>query len=230
MSDKAYISEVFCSLQGEGIYLGEKQIFCRFAGCNLNCSYCDTPQAKKIGQKILLNEILDKIFRLQKFYSCKNISLTGGEPLLQVGFLKNLLTQLKKKKFIVYLETNGVLPDNLKKIIDFCDIIAMDIKLPSDSGKSFWEEHRDFLQIGKEKNIFVKAIISEKTREEELLQAAIMVRKISKRIPFVLQPASQKNKIDRLNIKKAESFFYTVKKILPNLFLIPQYHKIWGLR
>ncbi len=65
---KAKISEIFCSIQGEGLYLGQKQIFVRFAGCNLDCDYCDESKAKD-GEKFSLQspeEVVEKIKLFKK--------------------------------------------------------------------------------------------------------------------------------------------------------------------
>lgn len=147
----AQLSEVFSSLQGEGLYVGERQIFIRFAGCNLSCVYCDTPQALVItptfkfeptpgshkhetkNNPVSVEQLTELVSSLDKPAGViHSVSLTGGEPLLQVDFLKAFLPELKKKvKLPIYLETNGVLPDHLNEVIDLIDITAMDMKLPS---------------------------------------------------------------------------------------------------
>ena len=84
---KGKIAEVFDSIQGEGLYLGEKQIFVRFFNCNLSCTYCDTKLNRfmEYEPKELFEEI--KLYR-DKYHS---ISFTGGEPLLYADFLKDIL-------------------------------------------------------------------------------------------------------------------------------------------
>ena len=86
---KAPIIEVFSSIQGEGLYIGKRQIFVRFAGCNLNCKYCDTSNSKMVfsGKEMSVTELHDKINNLitPDFHS---ISFTGGAPLLQADFIK----------------------------------------------------------------------------------------------------------------------------------------------
>lgn len=63
---KAYVSEVFSSIQGEGKLLGRRQIFVRFSGCNLNCNYCDTPLSRNL---LYGNEIFtDELYREIKIY------------------------------------------------------------------------------------------------------------------------------------------------------------------
>ena len=87
------VSEVFKSIQGEGLYQGVDQVFVRFFGCNLKCNFCDTEldYYKKKTTSELFNEI-------NSFGDCHSLSITGGEPLLQIDFLKDLLKFLKKRK------------------------------------------------------------------------------------------------------------------------------------
>jgi len=148
---KAKISEVFKSIQGEGLYQGKDQLFVRFFGCNLDCSFCDTKLSSY--KQLSLDELLGQIATFSDYHS---LSLTGGEPLLQIDFLKELVEQLKKDGKIVYLETNGSLYQNLTRVIDNIDIIAMDFKLSSSTGmKDFWFEHREFLKVAKTREVFV---------------------------------------------------------------------------
>ena len=113
----AFIKEIFQSIQGEALYIGEKQIFIRFCGCNLSCKYCDTDFKKDEEVKIfgldkqLSNPVsAEKLLEIIKNYDAKTISLTGGEPLLQTDFLREFLPLTNKK---IYLETNGTLPEKL---------------------------------------------------------------------------------------------------------------------
>ena len=92
---KTYINEIFSSIQGEGPVVGYKQLFIRFCKCNLKCNYCDTEY--KIGSEYTSQELLKKIsteFDLKTFHS---ISLTGGEPLIEVEFLKDFLPLVKNQ-------------------------------------------------------------------------------------------------------------------------------------
>ena len=106
MVNKAKIAEIFTSIQGEGPYIGVKQLFIRFCGCNLNCNYCDT---STIPNETYLEFTPDELkknledFNLRTIHS---ISLTGGEPLIWAGFFVKFLPMLKNK---IYLETNSTL-------------------------------------------------------------------------------------------------------------------------
>ena len=81
----AKIKEIFSSIQGEGPLVGYKQLFIRFCGCNLNCNYCDTDFELNFSKDFSAEEILEVI---NKNTDCHSVSLTGGEPLLQVDFIK----------------------------------------------------------------------------------------------------------------------------------------------
>lgn len=135
---KAPIIEIFSSFQGEGPYVGQRQIFVRFAGCNLDCNYCDTNKSKseKSGKNMTVQEVADKINSL-KTPDCKVVSFTGGEPSLYPEFISEVS---KKIDLNVLLETNGTLPDNIISIENL-DIVSLDIKLP----EHFKEYNKDIL-------------------------------------------------------------------------------------
>src|SRR3990167_6666766 len=104
----AAVSEIFSSLQGEGTHLGERHLFLRFEACNIHCEYCD--ELGKPGSDFDLNTVVEKLIEADReFGPHAYISLTGGEPLLYVSFLKELMPRLKEHGFKLYLETNGIL-------------------------------------------------------------------------------------------------------------------------
>lgn len=217
---KAKIREIFYSLQGEGIYIGYPQIFLRFQGCNLEgCRFCDTPDSSY--KEYTVEELFRKIISTDKpFHS---IAITGGEPLLQVDFLKEFLAHYKKD-FKFYLETNGTLPQNLEQIIDYVDIIAMDVKLPSATGlMPFWEEHRNFLRIAWNSNVFVKAVVSKNTNFDDIATACDIIISIDPYIPLILQPES--SELDEELIDKLQEFQKKALNFLLHVRIIPQIHK-----
>ena len=119
------INEIFFSIQGEGKWIGKPNIFIRVTGCNLRCNYCDTTYAYVNGNEMNLSEIIANISK----YPCKNVCITGGEPLLQ-NEIQDLIKQLFKKGYSLILETNGSLPIN--EIVGNDQlVISMDIKCPS---------------------------------------------------------------------------------------------------
>ncbi|MCM8823838.1 MAG: 7-carboxy-7-deazaguanine synthase QueE [Candidatus Omnitrophica bacterium] len=220
---KGRISEIFKSIQGEGPYLGISQVFVRFYGCNLDCTYCDTRQI--YFKEMSVEEVKSNVYNYQDYHS---ISITGGEPLLQVDFLMELLPQFKQDKKLIYLETNGVLYQNLKKIISWVDIIAMDFKLPSSCGsQNLFIQHRYFLEEALKRETFIKVVITPSTNEEELVEVFSIARSIRPEIIFVLQPQHPYEEA----LKERIGYFSDLGRIyLPNIRVIPQMHKILGVR
>jgi organic radical activating enzyme len=227
---KAEITEIFSSIQGEGIFLGAKQIFIRFKKCNLNCLFCDEPRnldVKEYGSLELVKEV--KAIEASKGPH-HSVSLTGGEPLLYWDFLKAFLKVLKNNRnFKSYLETNGTLPHELENIIDLVDIVAMDFKLPSSTGeRAYWHEHADFLKIASKKKVFVKAVVTSATDKEDIEKAIQLIKRSCKDIPFILQPASPVKPGDRhVDHEKLMGFLEIGSRSdVNNMRVIPQIHKI----
>jgi organic radical activating enzyme len=223
---KAKITEIFHSLQGEGIYLGDPTTFVRLVSCNLDCYYCDTPQAKDDGKAIEMDasDVLAKINAITQ--SGQFVSFTGGEPLLQTEFISAITPTLKEKKFRTYLETNGTLPRELASIISGIDIISMDIKPPSACGKDLWGEQKRFLETAQTK-VFVKMVICDNTVPAEVERAARMISEINKDIILVLQPAEGKSAPDMQTVRRYQAL---AGEMLSQVSIIRQMHKIWQIR
>ncbi len=226
---KAKISEIFLSIQGEGLYVGVPQLFIRFYGCNLSCIFCDTnfDSYKTFTPDRLMGEMPES---KGPYHS---ISITGGEPLLQADFIMDFLDKYKKSyKKLVYLETNGTLYRELSKVIDYMDIIAMDFKLPSSTRRaSFWKEHEEFLKIAKKKKTFAKAVITRNTSSGDILRMVEIVQKISGDIPIVLQPVTASIGTEKPSAENLEHFRDILKGSTGRpAEVIPQIHKILGIR
>ena len=73
------INEIFFSIQGESVHAGRPCVFLRLTGCNLRCSYCDTPYAYDEGRPLAVSDIIKRL----SAYSCRLVEITGGEPLLR---------------------------------------------------------------------------------------------------------------------------------------------------
>lgn len=99
------IASIFASIQGEGTAAGLPCSFVRLAGCNLDCTWCDTRWARQGGSPLSLDEVLDRVSALR----CHLVTVTGGEPLAQPACL-DLLRGLVRRGHRVILETNGSLP------------------------------------------------------------------------------------------------------------------------
>lgn len=107
------ISEIFLSIEGEGIRTGQTSQFIRFHGCSLNCSYCDSKYACKGSDytEMTADEIWDA---LSNYDPCPRVTVTGGEPLLRQEQI-DLIAELSRY-YIVNVETNGHVP--IKPLLD----------------------------------------------------------------------------------------------------------------
>ncbi|MFH1406857.1 MAG: 7-carboxy-7-deazaguanine synthase QueE [Candidatus Omnitrophota bacterium] len=228
---RAKIQEIFSSVQGEGPYLGVAQIFIRFADCNLNCKYCDTPKTGYI-QELEPAELLEGVLILEnQFGPHHSVSLTGGEPLLHHEFLKEFLPLLKNKELKTYLETNGTLFEEMAHVVDSTDIISMDMKLPSSTGEnSRWQEHEAFLKTVRGKEVFVKTVITNETSENDFICALDLLKAHNAEIQLVIQPATSNGKSHSLDTDKLYKWHMLAKKYLTNVRTIPQMHKLLGVR
>ncbi len=117
------INEIFYSIQGESTLVGLPTIFVRTSGCHLRCHYCDTKYAYYEGRQMTVDEILRAIGA----FPCRQVCLTGGEPLLQKESLL-LLSRLCNENYRVSLETSG---DISCRQVDCRVRCIIDIKTPS---------------------------------------------------------------------------------------------------
>lgn len=223
MNNKAYIKEIFDSIQGEGVYIGYKQLFIRFSCCNLKCVYCDTDFSTNL-KAYTAQELEDEVSKYKNIHS---VSLTGGEPLLNVQFLKEFLPLISHK---IYLETNGTLYENLQEIIEYTDIISMDIKLNSSSQNGdLFNLHKKFIEVAQKnkKEIFVKVVFDEKITKEEINKTIETVEQFN--IPLILQPKSDGEKLN-LSTDIINEIFNLFNEKYSNVRLIPQVHKFLNVR
>jgi 7-carboxy-7-deazaguanine synthase len=239
--------EIFSSIQGEGKLVGLRQAFLRFHGCSLNCDYCDsrathtnsapeycqteqTPgrqDFKQISNPIPLEYIKSV---LSKWVSLlpnahHSISLTGGEPLLHYESLLGYLPELRKI-LPLYLETNGIHHHELSKCIEFLDYISMDFKLPSTTKSiEYWEEHRKFLEVAAETDVYVKVVVSSKSTVSEIRKACEVIVSVNKNIPLILQPLTSTD--DEINSSSRLLFELqeTASIYLSEVRIIPQTHR-----
>jgi 7-carboxy-7-deazaguanine synthase len=205
------VSEIFYSIEGEGIQIGRPEIFVRLTGCNLECSWCDTRYAWQSGKEMDIREIVRTI----KKYPCKNVSITGGEPLCQSKEVFELVKQLKNLAYWIQINTNGTLFD--KQIFNLVDFISMDCKCPSSGMKS------DQSVLGKTRDAYdnkvqFKFVVSDRT---DYMHAKNIIRCINP-LHAVIQP-------EWAHRKFAKHLAELIKNDGLNSRIIFQQHKlIWG--
>ena len=228
---RAKILELFRSLQGEGPYAGLPQVFVRFFECHMHCVWCDTPDSIGDGKREYTEFTLPQLIKAVRPLAegCHSVSFTGGEPLLQADFIKELIPHLKRMGLKVYLETSGVLYKELRKIVDDVDIVSMDFKLPSSTRcRPFWKEHEEFLKIARKCDCFVKSVITADTSREDVRRSIELIKKIDPEMILILQP--NYFEMDNGVIAKCREFQIDCLKHIPNVRILPQLHKFMRLR
>ena len=251
-TNQAQLVEVFSAIQGEGLNVGSRQIFIRFAICDLRCRFCDsTPtwHAHKTCQierspglrnfethanPVPLTTLQNWIERQNYPGLHDSISLTGGEPLLQAPFLREFLPQVRQYTGLpIYLETGGHRPDDLSIVLPYLNTVGMDLKLPSVSGEILWNLHAEFLRrcydAGTE--VFCKLIISSQTDLAELEQAAQLVAAVGPEIPVFLQPVTPLHPAGPIfapTPAQVLTWQALMKRFLKSVRVVPQTHKAIG--
>ena len=128
------VVEIFSSINGEGTRAGQLAVFVRMQGCNLNCTYCDTKWANEADAKFHWTST-EEILELLRSMEIKNVTITGGEPLLQIDFLIELVRKAKEMGIHTTLDTSGN-PYTEKEpfyskwleLMKYTDLILLDIK------------------------------------------------------------------------------------------------------
>jgi organic radical activating enzyme len=207
----AYLDEVFLSVQGEGPWVGVRQVFVRLSGCDLDCRYCDSDRARRhaaageikdsdgsrtgsvLSNPVDAEDLTEVVTGLTGGYPIHSVAVTGGEPLLQHGFLKGWLPAIRGRGYAIYLETAGHLPERLATVCQFLDYCALDIKLPSATGQpAVHDRHEQSLRVCAEGSVAtcVKLVVSAETEAHEVEECAGMVGDIMPAAVVVIQPVT----------------------------------------
>jgi len=202
---RGYVSEVFCSIQGEGLYVGERQVFIRTAGCSATCYWCDTVSSKTETRECVIHG-KDRFARenplsvsetigvtrgvIDDNMPVRTVSITGGEPLEQGDFVAGVAAGLRGEGLRIYLETSGLEPDSLERVVGSVDLVAMDIKVPSATGRTRWDDHAAFLDRLSGVEAFAKLVLDFSTPPGEVEQAVDLIARHDDTMSLVLQPES----------------------------------------
>lgn len=125
---KVHSIESFGTVDGPGI-----RFVLFLQGCHLKCKYCHNRDTWDIngGEYKSLDDIFEKIIKYKNYiYPNGGVTITGGEPLLQVKFLIELFEKLKKENIHTCIDTSGMvtLTDDIKHLLSLTDLVLLDIK------------------------------------------------------------------------------------------------------
>lgn len=209
------ISEIFTSIQGEGIMSGKVMNFIRFCSCNLNCRWCDTPREE--GEKHSLEEILDSLNKKAHW-----VSLTGGEPMCEEHRdLKELISEIKKRGYSIYLETNGTIFE--KEIFEMSEFISLDVKAPSTGEFEKMEPEGIRYCLDNEKKSQLKLVLKDK---EDFNYFKRIYKQHSGYSNWILQPEwGTRHQLD---------YTHMIEEMDPGMIqkvrIIPQLHKTLNIQ
>ena len=237
------LSEIFASIQGEGLDAGIPAGFVRFAGCNLACSYCDTDYARTVSGKALVHRAgaeteltnpvgIDTIVGVlgDLPVGFDTVVITGGEPLLQAPAVCDLAEKLRRAGYRIYLETNGTLPSAFARARDLMDAVSMDLKLPStQDGKWLEHEHLEFLRLLAGKDAAVKIVVTEQVGADELARGLDLVALVNRHLPVWLQPAFHKGR-PAVGGHKLVAYQRIALERLTDVRISVQIHKLLDIR
>ena len=201
------ISEIFPSIQGEGLRQGEPTLFIRLSGCNLKCDFCDTKYAWKPGKEMTVPQIINNLKKIRSTFPAEWVCLTGGEPLLQP--IEGLIQNLKTVGFKIQIETNATLFRRLD--VDWHTISP---KPPDYLCQPAYKKKANEIKVVVTKGLSLD--ILRKLRKE-----------FPEKIPLLLQLQSNSEWSGKLALKLLQQ---ALNKDLRNIRVTAQIHKIFNWR
>ncbi len=253
---EGHVGQIFNSIQGEGIYVGRRQVFVRFAGCSLDCNYCDSEifrqhrpetcevetapssmKVRRVRNPMAGAQVLQQVRRLAT-PDTHSVSLTGGEPLNSGEFLVEVARGCKRAGLSTYLETNGASSRAMRRVIGHIDISAIDIKLPEHRAvpprkwPALLREELSCVRVSLDAGArtFVKIIVLPSTSARTMAGICAKLSRIGD-VPLVLQPVSPERKVSASpSMARMYGLSQAAAKAgVKEIAIIPQVHKLIGV-
>ncbi len=239
--------------------MGCPTLFVRFGGCDLRCRWCDSPHTWRPAERCRIEEVAGR----GRFHERENpvpvaeivaalealalprhrfVSLTGGEPLLQVEAVRALAEALRGRGPRVFLETHGAAVEALERVAGVVDVVSMDWKLTSDvrresdpkrgSVASFHEVHEAFLRRARQAcEVLVKLVVTPHSEDAELEEAWARIAAVDAAVPVILQPVTPTGGVrERPGPERLLDLQARASERLRDVRIIPQTHAQLGVR
>ncbi len=233
------LSEVFTSIEGEGVYAGTKTMFVRLAGCPLKCHWCDTPYAIPMdsGNDVSVDDVKEMIEGGLQPNTFK-INFTGGEPLAQAEAVVELAKFARSKGVKTYLESACYDAKKFAKVLPFIDICKVEFKL-SDARATDDKNYPTLLKneleclkmaVAAGKKPYIKVVVTNTSDPAELagLARKVFASTAPKNIAgFIIQPSYG---VDEPLLERLFAFYDAVYPLYEQVRVVPQLHKLMGAR
>jgi organic radical activating enzyme len=252
--------EIFSSIQGEGPDVGRRTLFVRLGGCDLRCSWCDTPHTwmpakrarlertaghgdfEEVPNPLTIQQTVEASAPLLESVPHEFVSLTGGEPLLQPKACAALAKELRARGPAIHLETHGLHAAALQQVLPHVDLVSMDWKLASDvrresepkgaTAAPFDAAHEAFLTVARgAPRCVVKLVVTARSTDGEMVAARDTVARIHPAASLVLQPVTPFALVkERPSAERMLALHELMRTELADVRVIPQTHPVWGVR
>ena len=191
---KVHSIESFGTVDGSGI-----RFVLFLQGCSLKCKYCHNRDTwdMTLGEEKTLEEIVEKVKRYKTYMTLSGggVTVTGGEPLLQVKFLIEFFKKLKEENINTCIDTSGMfnITDDIKEVLKYTDLVLLDIKHIDD------EQCKELVGSSNKKELEFAKYLSENGKKMWIRQ--------------VLVPGYTDDEKDLLRLKDFLSTLKTVEKV-----------------
>ena len=233
------LSEIFTSVEGEGILFGTKTMFVRLSGCPLKCHWCDTPYALPMESGDIISTTRAKqLISEQLQQHTYKVNFTGGEPLAQHEAVIELASYVKGLGIKTYLESACYDSARFAKVLPEIDICKIEFKL-KDAGAveeknypTLLRNELECLQLAVDagKVTYIKVVVTNSSSLKEfkdLVNRIFGLIKTRDIAGFIIQPS---HKIDAPTLEKLFGFYDAIYPTYSDVRIVPQMHKVIGVR